>query len=322
MRRSHGRILCSLLGSLTLGVLATGACEAAPSCPTGAEHSPIHPPTSAIWEAGPAAGEQRRVPVELDLPGLWLVEVRAPALAAVEPRLDAPTAGCHENGDGEESPELLVRQASAFAAAVSAPGDYRFRFAARDPRAELGEVRVMSLLLPWGLKGDPDEDEPDPYPAPVPTPEPMPGADLAGALAPLPSRLGVAEILARAAPACRRLEREEPGAGWASFWGCARALRPGGSVTVDPEGAAEGWVFHLRLASWQTLMFEVLGDSPVVGALLDGSGHRLRSGEGGGAGEAFRLVETLAPGDYFLRVEVESRGRAPIIVRTVPVRSP
>ncbi len=75
-----------------------------------------------------------------------------------------------------------------------------------------------------------------------------------------------------------------------------------------------GWgddddVFRFRLCGWQTIEIATAGDADTHGRLYDRAGQLLAGDDDGGDGGNFRLVRTLGPGTYFVRVEgVQSTG--------------
>ncbi len=74
---------------------------------------------------------------------------------------------------------------------------------------------------------------------------------------------------------------------------------------------ANGWgddadVFRFRLGRWQTIEIATSGGPGTHGELFAAGGRRLDVA--GGAGDDFRLVRTLPPGTYFLRVTGDAAG--------------
>ncbi len=82
-----------------------------------------------------------------------------------------------------------------------------------------------------------------------------------------------------------------------------------------------GWgddvdVFRFRLRRWQTVEISTDGDADTHGTLYDRAGQRLAVAGDGGEGENFRLLRTLGPGTYFVRVEgIGSTGEYRLSVR-------
>ncbi len=71
---------------------------------------------------------------------------------------------------------------------------------------------------------------------------------------------------------------------------------------------ANGWgddadVFRFRLCGWQTVEIATAGGADTFGELYDRAGQRLAGDDDGSEGGNFRLVRSLGPGTYFVRVE-------------------
>ena len=81
-------------------------------------------------------------------------------------------------------------------------------------------------------------------------------------------------------------------------------------VTTDHDAVAELRysvhedvdVYTFTLARQLTVRIETRGETDTVGVLYDDRGHRLAFDDDGGESHNFRLVKTLGPGDYVLRV--------------------
>ena len=72
-----------------------------------------------------------------------------------------------------------------------------------------------------------------------------------------------------------------------------------------------GWgddrdVFVFELDRTRTVQLETAGEVDTFGGLYDRRGQRLAATGDGGDGANFRLVKTLSPGLYFVRVEAEA----------------
>ena len=71
---------------------------------------------------------------------------------------------------------------------------------------------------------------------------------------------------------------------------------------------ANGWgddadVFGFRIHQWQTVVLSTAGGVDTRGTLLDAHGMVLEANDDGGESGNFRVVRTLAPGTYFVRVQ-------------------
>ncbi len=89
---------------------------------------------------------------------------------------------------------------------------------------------------------------------------------------------------------------------------CATALALGESATGE---MGNGWgddydLFVFELTAARTVRIETSGEVNTFGGLFDRNGQRLAAAAAGGEGANFRLIKTLAPGLYFVRVEAEA----------------
>lgn len=86
---------------------------------------------------------------------------------------------------------------------------------------------------------------------------------------------------------------------------CARPLAPGETAVGELANAPgrQSGLFALVLTAWQTVEIETAGNTDTVGELYDRHGHRLAVDDDGGRGVNFRIVRTLSPGRYFVRVK-------------------
>jgi hypothetical protein len=100
------------------------------------------------------------------------------------------------------------------------------------------------------------------------------------------------------------------GAGQASVSSlCAPTLTSGAAVAL----AGSDELLSFSVAAQGTVKITSSGETDTAGALYDRHGHRLASDDDGGERGNFRLVKTLVPGEYFLRVE--SRGTSDVTSR-------
>ncbi len=255
---------------------------------------------------GEASGEPQRFAVEIAEAGLLVLEVAVPGSAAVEAKLDLFA------GEGltriEESPTRLV-----LVVAAGSSGTVSFGVAAQDPRRGLGRYKLTSGFValashqgerfaasppPFaekttegeeGEEGEEDEEELEIEPnfaSPSPPP-PLPPAQAAFP-SPWPDL-------------CRQGEGDDHG----DTLTCATPLHPGRSVAAEIRNrwSDDEDVFRLRLTEMRTVEVATSGDTDTFGSLYDGHGHRLAAADDGGAGSNFRIVKTLSPGLYYLRIE-------------------
>lgn len=257
-----------------------------------------------------APGERLCYAPELPSAGLWLVDVSsAPGAdpAGTPPRLTAVGQLCdHPGDDGGAAAHVLHRLTGGAIIRVDRPGRYLFCIAGRDPGEVLGQHRVTSLFAAPHLKGDPDEDEPDPDPF-LYAPD---GEDLAGTSLPLLSG-GLGDLLETLSPICRSLDAGDRDAGdgghdHGDFWGCATRVDANQPVAGRLDVSGDLDVFRLRVDGWGFYAFEVRGLAGTLATLMDARGYSLQRVEGDGGG--LRIIELLAPGEYFLQVHTAGDG--------------
>ncbi len=247
-------------------------------------------------------------------PGTLRLEVAVPGGSAAQPRV----LFRGRSDLAAEAFDLIEESAASLLVNVRAQGSYLLCVAAQDPRQRLEEYKLINAFAAGrGLAyGDPDEDDPDPetlafdpgsrYGDPDeddPDPETLtfgPGEDSA-ATAGRGRRLR--EILASM---CAAGEVDDHGDAFA----CATVLEPGGDATgeIRNDWGDDGDCFAFRLTELATVEIATTGDVDTYGSLYDRSGHRLGADDDGG-GANFRLVKTLGPGWYFVRVEGRQRSQ-------------
>ncbi len=235
-------------------------------------------------------------------PGILTLDVSVPGPAAAEPRLDflgriseGTPADWEEALGGEVS--IIERFPAHLALMVEVAGDYAFCVAAQDPALALAPFKLLPGFLELtpadgddppgggnlGDPEDPDEDEIDPNLLGDPPVEENRGP---GGLPPLALEglcLGEddhGETAACASPLDRRAVGE---------------IRNGWGDDED--------FFTFRLRTTRTVRIETRGPTDTFGGLYDRFGHRLARADDGGRAGNFRIVKTLGPGRYFVRVE-------------------
>jgi hypothetical protein len=102
---------------------------------------------------------------------------------------------------------------------------------------------------------------------------------------------------------------------------CATPLRLGSRVVAELHRAAapDFDVFSFVLAETATVRLETRGDTDTHGRLFDALGHRVAEDDDGGQGSNFRIVRTLPPGRYFLRVEGYRGAEGPYVLESAPL---
>lgn len=239
---------------------------------------------------GDASGAPQLYAVEIPAAGLLVVEVAVPGSAEVEAKLDLVA------GEGltriAESPTRLV-------VAARSSGTVTFGLAAQDPRRALGRYKLMSGFVPAPsaqpfpektTEGEEDEEEL----------EIEPNSD-SPSVPPPPLQLARATFDSPWPDLCRQGEGDDHG----DTLTCATPLDPDRTVAAEIRNrwGDDADVFRLRLTELRTVEVATSGDADTFGSLYDRHGHRLATDDDGGAGRNFRIVKTLSPGLYYLRIE-------------------
>ncbi len=287
--------------------------------------------------------------VELEAPaaGILSVDASAPLAPAAEPGI-VVTLVCLPESASE--PIAIERSASHLILAVDAAGPYVFRVASQDPRRLPGELKLRSAFVaddaaggfvpcfgkdgedeevieidgfaspsgPFLAKDGEDEEVIEIDGSPFAGGSPCFGKDgedeevieIDGFAAPDPSR----SLLSKLDQLCRQGEVDDHG----DSFTCATFLRPGRAVTGE---IGNGWgddvdTFHFILgalpeADLWTVTIETFGDVDTVGGLYDRSSQRLDAADHSGRGDNFRIVRSLSPGAYYVRVEGREGAEGP-----------
>ncbi len=225
--------------------------------------------------------------------GLLTLDVAVPGLSPAEPIL-GPVFSC--GGKDLAAPVSVIERAASGRVLEVTPGTYAFRVGARDPRLRLAEYKLRLAFVegpPAVKSGDPNEDEPDPEPLVAdcgeksgdpnedePDPEPLTG--------PMLDEL------------CLQGEVDDHG----DTAACATPLALSRSVQgeIGNDWGDDEDYFLFVLSALRTVEIETLGAIDTAGELYDRYGHRLAIDDDGGGGDNFRIVTTLAPGPYTVRV--------------------
>ncbi len=96
---------------------------------------------------------------------------------------------------------------------------------------------------------------------------------------------------------------------------CARGL-PLGARVLSELGPEDLDTFSFLLTARREVVLETSGETDTHGELLDARGHRLAVDDDSGAGVNFRIVATLEPGRYFLRVEAVEAPEGSYVLET------
>ncbi len=218
--------------------------------------------------------------------GMLMLEVSVPATTEVEPEIAFYGQSCDA---AEESPApytYVERWAARLLLAIRTPGLYHFCVGAQDPELRLGEYKLTSgfSMAPVTKGGDPEEDEPDPDPQPAPAPIVVGGS---------PSPRMLHDV-------CRANVTDDHG----DTFRCATPLGLGEEVSAEIRSVwgDDDDLFTFVLEELRTVRLETTGGTDTFGSLYDRRGNRLRADDDGGDGTNFRIVKTLSPGVYFVRV--------------------
>ncbi len=282
----------------------------------------------------PPAGSERRTggdglfTVEAPAAGLLTVHVVAPGAAPAAPKLGFLGRDCRGSGwrDGVFSLEASV---AGLVLAVEGPGTYGFRVGAQDPLLALASYKVVVGFAEAAASRASSEDEDDGTieiePDLVRTFSPGGGRGVLLARASSDDEDdGTIEIepdLVRAPASweelCRRHGMDDHG----ETPVCASRLVPGETVAAE---IGNGWgddadVFALVVSARRTFSIAASGGLDTFGGLYNRHGHRLAADDDGADGAGFRIVRTLTPGVYFVRVEGRGGAEGPYELRVETV---
>ena len=107
-----------------------------------------------------------------------------------------------------------------------------------------------------------------------------------------------------------------------SAFRCATPLRLGTEIDAeirDPWGSDRD-LFTFAVGEMARVRIETVGSSDTLGGLYDRNGYRLKVDDDGGSETNFRIVKTLSPGRYYVRVEGSrnAEGAYRLIVESLP----
>ena len=265
----------------------------------------------AEWR-GYETGRGAWVRFETFSPSLVAIAVTSPLSDPGEPWLEVRNSRCEPLVSGRDSDVVVLEHMVAQQVlAIQEPGVYFVRVASTDPRRSLG---AYTLTLAFDDAGafravNPLDDEPEPDPFggrpsravnPLddePEPDPFGGRSFR-AVNPLDDE---PEPDPLTGPVCHSVAGDDHG----SLPACASLVAFSRRMLGEIRNA---WLddmdyFVFTLSRLQSVEISSFGDSDTVGGLFDQSGNRLLVADDGGEGENFRIVKTLVPGRYFVRVE-------------------
>ena len=231
---------------------------------------------SSLNNYGRSTGAPDFYEVDVVVPGMLTFDVTVPAGVAMEPKVAFLGMDCRNSW--REGVFLVQRYVQGMVLRIETPGTYAFAVAAQDPWLTLPEYKVRtsfveSVTQSWPALKSVEETEPDPD----------------------PHGLTVSDI---ADKLCRAEESDDHG----DTLLCATALPLGSSATAQIDSVWDDDFFSFVLTTQRTVRIETSDGIDTTGVLYDGYGHRLAADGDSGAGSGLRIVRTLGPGRYFVRI--------------------
>lgn len=239
--------------------------------------------------------------VEAPSSGILALDLAISYPGGVDPVLGLAEGNCGRSFKHEAHLLSLKRSPANWMLAVQAPGTYLFQVAPEDRRRKLDEYRLRADFVPVPLPDSPFDipEKEDPNIIEI-DPETILWTPLAGHSSEVLSEL------------CRPVGRDDHG----DTFPCATRLHPGvtaeGEIANDKGDDVDVFAFVLdRSHELWTVELTSGGGSDTFGTLYDRFGQRLEQGSDIDEENDFRIVRTLPPGGYFVRVEsrYHSQGR-------------
>ena len=252
------------------------------------------------------AGEPDCFRLQTPAAGLLMLDLAVPGTAVAEPRLSVLGSGCERSA----GVELIESSASHLLILTRARQELTVCAGAQDPRHWLGRYKLRTAFLELGPgthRAEEVEAEPDPLAG---------GHHRAEEVEAEPDPLAASDPLSAL---CRVQDLDDH----------SDSLLCATPVTFDRDIRGEignGWgddldVFVFELIAARTVRIETSGEADTFGGLYDRRGQRLATADGGGNGDNFRLVKTLQPGLYFVRVEAAAWSRGAYALAVSPIDS-
>lgn len=252
-------------------------------------------------------------------PGVLMLNVALPGFQSAQPKLGFLGRHCAIAKVEEVGWAVLERTVSSLLVDIESPGNYFFRVAAQDPSTRMEGYRLQSRFVgdEDGIVEKIEEWEEDPDLLQTPTCEAIEEWEEDPDLLQAPPRKTTMEerdepglfVSLLLKGLCRLGEVDDHG----DAFGCASLLIPGESVAgeVRNDWGDDADVFTFTLTAQRTIRLESIRPTDTLARLYDRQGHRLAADDDGGGGESFRIVKTLGPGRYFLRVEGSRAAEGP-----------
>jgi hypothetical protein len=230
--------------------------------------------------------------LDLPSPGLLHLDLSVAGGSASRARLTMTAAG------GSPAALDTVWRSAAERLQLAPSGSYLLEVSAEDPRRPLPAYRLSSRFAATDKSETDGELEIDPLPFSGGAHKSETDGELE--IDPLPLQA-----------LCK--DGDDHG----DTFACATAIPWTVAGEIDNGWGDDVDVFRFRVRDWQTLEIAIAGSADIRGELYDGAGQRLAGDGDGGDGDGFRLVRTLGPGPYFVRVEGGSRGTYSLEVRSL-----
>ncbi len=251
-------------------------------------------------------GESHFFKLEVPEAGLVTLDVAVPGPALGEAKIGLFHRDCGRTNPLPSEFAMIERTPTRLALFAKVPGTYLFAVAAQSSQSILSQYRVTAGFvtadvlgrITIGKLGEDDNEldlEPDA------DPDPPPGLwflddDLQVAMQKL----------------CQQLKIDDHG----DTFACATLLgpQPKETGTILNSWGDDQDFFLFMLTETHTIQIATTGPTDTFGTLYDRHGHRLAMGDSGGSGDNFRIVKTLSPGYYFVRVEGSRAAEGPYTI--------
>ncbi len=233
--------------------------------------------------------------------GTWMLDLDVLRDSAAAPRIELHGRRCDSSGSGQ-SFQYREKLANSLLVDIYEPGHYTFCVAAQDPLQPLGDYRLTGGFAATNLrKNDPDEDQPEP--------DPFAGCQQSASFVfkddpdedqPEP------DPFASPGTTCRELYglcqlslTDDHG----DTLRCATPVLTGQVVTAEirNQWGDDDDYFTFTLKDLASVRIATNNASDSIGSLYDRHGYLLSSG-GSEYRQGFRIVRTLSPGRYYVRV--------------------
>ncbi len=317
----------------TLTALIFLSAAAASASSNYCSNAPLIGLDETLRAEGRQAGEPDCYRLQTPAAGLLMLDLAVPGAATAEPRIGLL-------GSRAARIDVIERSAAHLLVSSDGPRELTVCAGAEDPREALGEFKLRTTFLELdtlgGYKVEQAEADPDPFAGGCANkveqaeadPDPFAGCTDKVEQAeadpdPFAGGCGYKVEQAEADPdpfagGCDKVEQAEADPDpftvmcqsrdlddHSDSRFCATAVKLGHAAygEIDNGFGDDHDVFAFKLASARTVRIETAGDVDAFGGLYDRRGQRLATAGEGGDGANFRLVKTLEPGLYFVRIE-------------------